>query len=68
MVQGYHRRRGWLAWHIPMLSRAADLPELDDLMGIEPEELDLEAEAERQLAVLRKWKVADKMLTVGQAS
>jgi hypothetical protein len=55
-----------MAWHVAMLGRIKDMPRLDDLMGIEPEEIDEAAEAERQLAVLRKWQAADRIMAAQQ--
>jgi hypothetical protein len=35
-IRGYHRRRGWMAWHIAALPRLPEMPELHDLTGREP--------------------------------
>ena len=57
-IRGYHRRRGWLAWHIGMLGRVREFPKLHVLTG-EPEPLlPAEEEAERRLQILRQWKAA----------
>lgn len=46
-IRGYHRRRGWLAWHIAMLARTSEFPPLHELTGhgAPPEETDEEREA-----------------------
>lgn len=36
MINGYHRRRGWAAWHIALLGRIETLPELHELTGTAP--------------------------------
>lgn len=57
-----------MAWHVAMLGRIKELPKLDDLMGIEPEEVDEAAEAERQMAVLRQWEAADRIMAAQQGN
>jgi len=36
MIRGYHRRRGWLAWHTAALGRIPELPPLHELTGHKP--------------------------------
>lgn len=47
MMRGYHRRRGWAAWHTAALGRAREMPPLHELTGHAPppEESDEEREA-----------------------
>lgn len=46
-IRGYHRRRGWLAWHTAWLGRLEDFPPLHELTGhgAPPEETDEERAA-----------------------
>lgn len=57
-IEGYHRRRGWLAWHIATLGRcdAKDFPDLDKLTGDRRERA--AQSPDEIVAVLRQWKSA----------
>jgi hypothetical protein len=61
-VRAYHRRRGWLAWHVAVLGRVEQFPDLSELTGepvIEPDE---EAAAEVQVNNTRAWNSVMKSL------
>lgn len=45
-IRGYHRRRGWLAWHIGYLSRAAEFPDLHELTGMAPQIVETDEDRE----------------------
>jgi hypothetical protein len=57
-IRGYHRRRGWLAWHTAMLSRTAEFPELHEMTGQTPQFEDTDEDrAERSLRNSRAWVI-----------
>jgi len=64
-IRGYHRQRGWLAWHVAVLSRVQDLPELHTLTG-EPAPRDEETDAEMAERVMRN-SMAWVIVTGGNA-
>lgn len=45
-IRGYHRRRGWLAWHVAFLGRVTDFPELQELTGQAPQIVDTDEDRE----------------------
>lgn len=58
LIRGYHRRRGWLAWHVAALGRMDNFPELHEIDGSPepPEETD-EERAARTLANSQAWVI-----------
>jgi len=60
-IKGYWRRRGWMAWHIAMLSRceASTFPALNDLTG-EPLAAQPLDEMLRNLRLVKAAQVARK--------
>lgn len=56
-MRGYHRRRGWLAWHVAALGRmdGTSFPELAEMTG-EDREVDEDAALNRELHALRVWQ------------
>lgn len=58
-IKGYHRRRGWMAWHVAALPRTETFPELHELTGTTPpeEEETEEERADRIQRNLMAWAV-----------
>lgn len=65
-IRGYRRRRAWPVWHDAMLRHmpieTLERLEISDLTGEPKTKSDEEAEAERQLRILRQWKQVDRIL------
>lgn len=63
-MRGYHRRRGWLAWHVAALGRVESLPDLADLTGEVRPEPDEAEQAEEMLRITRGWQSLGRSLPV----
>lgn len=64
-IRGYHRRRGWLAWHTAMLSRTAEFPELHEMTGQAPQFE--ETDEDRELRIYRN-SMAWAIVTGGEGA
>ncbi len=51
-IRGYHRRRGWAAWHTAWLVRVEELPALPELTGDAAREIE-ESDEERDARLFR---------------
>lgn len=56
-IKGYHRRRGWQAWHIAWLGRTAEFPALHELTGVPVREETDEERAERHFRNSMAWAI-----------